>query len=210
MSDSVGHRLVTIFLRVKQRLESLLEFCRLHEHTPPVNNDEWEDRDRFRGPYRWDVEELETSISTLATLIANLQHEYDSNDDRNPIPDYPLCGNGWTMEQIDRLDTEREKQINLDTLAVLRLQTLNECIHKLNSQSSRSHVSIRHIVDIASSCVRFSMSITPQSRRRSFHPLMPHSIFSLFQLRFFFTYSRTYLLANWSVTSLRRVDVSPN
>ena len=145
MSDLIGHRLVNTFLRVKQRLESLLDFCRLHEHTLTINDDDWEDRDRFRGPYRWDIEELENSISTVSTLIANLQQEYDPTDDQHPIPNYPLCKNGWTIEQIERLDTERERQINLDVLALLRLQTLTECIHQLNSQTSRSHVSIRDL-----------------------------------------------------------------
>jgi hypothetical protein len=134
MSTSLPDRLLSTLLNVRRRLQSLLDVCRTHEHPSWMSDDDWGELHRFCGPYRSDIEELETSIVSVSTLVESLRSESQSSDSASPLPDYPLCKNGWTLERIERLEDDDEQDLNLEILALLRLQTLAACIHKLDEQ----------------------------------------------------------------------------
>ena len=104
MSTSLPDRLLSTFLNVQRRLEAQLELCRTHEHPSWMSDDDWGELHRFCGPYRSDIEELENSIASVSTLLESLRSESQSSDNASPLPDYPLCKNGWTLEKIERLD----------------------------------------------------------------------------------------------------------
>ena len=134
MSTSLPDRLLSTFLSVQRRLEAQLELCRTHEHPSWMSDDDWGELHRFCGPYRSDIEELENSFASVSTLLESLRSESQSSDNASPLPDYPLCKNGWTLEKIERLDGDDKQDLNLEILALLRLQTLAACIHKLDEQ----------------------------------------------------------------------------
>jgi dynactin complex subunit len=136
MSNPFSTRLLLTFVNVRRRLESLLELCRIHEQPSWNSADEWKEFYRFSGPYRSDIDELECSIATVTQLIGNIQHELNATDEKKPIPNYPLCNNGWTIENIERLhDNMNDTQLTLDILALFRLQTLEESIRQWNENN---------------------------------------------------------------------------
>ncbi len=122
MSSLVSDRLLVIFINVKRRLESLLNVCRISENPLWTNDDNCEEIYQFFGPYISDIEELEDSITRISSLIENLQHEQNTNDDCQPFSNYPLCKNGWTFKEIEQLDEEQD--LNLRILNQLSLHTL--------------------------------------------------------------------------------------
>ena len=136
MSTSLSDRLLSTLVNVQRRLEALLDLCRAHEHPSWMSDDDWGELHRFCGPYRSDIEELENSIASVATLLESLRFESQPSDNASPLPDYPLCKNGWTWEKIERLDDDDTQDLNLEILALLRLQTLAACIDKLDEQRS--------------------------------------------------------------------------
>jgi hypothetical protein len=125
MSSLLFDRLLLTFINVKQRLESFLNLCRIHEKPSWINDNDFEEFYRFYGPYHSDIEELENSIVYISSLIENLQHEQNTTEDSKPFPDYPLCKNGWTSTDIEQLG--EEQCLNLHTLNQISLHTLNEC-----------------------------------------------------------------------------------
>ncbi|CAF2376287.1 unnamed protein product [Rotaria sp. Silwood2] len=114
MSDLLYNRLLLSFINVKNRLESLLNLCCVNE-------------------YRSDIKELQSSIRSVSTLIDNLQYELKINDNSKLLKNNFLCKNGWTWGKIQQLDNE-EQCLNLEYLALLRLQTLATCFNKLDEQ----------------------------------------------------------------------------
>jgi hypothetical protein len=132
MSSLLYDRLLLTFINVKHRLESLLHLCRISENPSWTNDDEVEEIYQFFGPYHTDIEELEESIKHVSTLIENLQQEQNTSEDCKPIPDYPLCENGWTLRKIEQLD--EEQCLNLNILNHLSLHTLNECDNQFDEK----------------------------------------------------------------------------
>lgn len=128
MSSLLSDRLLSTFIRVKHRLERLLELCRIHEKplwtTDDDDDDDLEECSRFFGPYQSDIEELEQSIIHVSSLIENLQHEQTASDECKPFPDYPLCENGWTLKKIE--EDDELPVLNLNILNQLSLFTLNQ------------------------------------------------------------------------------------
>lgn len=109
----VSDRLLLTFLNVKQRLECLLSICRVHEKPMWTGEDDCGEDCRFFGPYQSDIEELEKSINQISSLIENLQHEKNESEEYKPIPNYPLCENGWTLNQIDQIEDEHSLVPNI-------------------------------------------------------------------------------------------------
>ncbi|CAF0783385.1 unnamed protein product [Rotaria sordida] len=136
MSSLLLDRLLLTSINVKHRLESLLNLCRIYEHPSWKNDDQYEEFYRFYGPDHSDIEELEVSIVSISSLIENLQHEQDIDEDYQPFPDYPLCKNGWTLKEIEQL--EKEKCLNLNIINQIGLHTLNQCYEELNEKQSSS------------------------------------------------------------------------
>lgn len=131
MSDLRSIRILNHLINVRNRLESLLVICRIEERPCWSNDDESNEFDRFHGPYRSDIEELENSILDVSKLIENLRHETSTDIDiQSPLPNYPLCKNQWTIERIEHINDE----LNLETLQLLRLQILSECLNPFDNE----------------------------------------------------------------------------
>ena len=128
MSSQISSRILTKFLHIQQRLESLLNLCRISENPSWNDENDCGEFDHFCGPYRADIDELENSLSNLSMLIETLRNEIHSTDD----PTLPLCKNEWTMEKIDDLERQMTDEVNLDVLAMLRLQFLAESFQQIN------------------------------------------------------------------------------
>ena len=124
MSSSLSDRLLSRFINVKHRLETLLNLCRICEKPSWTNDDNSETMYQFLGPYHADIEELEKSLTHVSSLIENLQHEQNTTEDCKPFPDYPLCENGWTFKEIEQL--QQEQTLNLKILTQLSLHTINQ------------------------------------------------------------------------------------
>ncbi|CAF0760834.1 unnamed protein product [Rotaria sordida] len=114
MSDLLYNRLLLNFINVKNRLESLLNLYCINE-------------------YRLDIKELQISIGFVSNLIDKLQYELKLTDNLKPFSNHSLCNNNWTWKKIQQLDM-KEQCLNLEFLALLRLQTLATCFDEFDEQ----------------------------------------------------------------------------
>ena len=132
MSSSLFDRLLLTFINVKHRLESLLHVCRTYEDPLWKNDDYYDEYYRFHGPDMADIEELEVSIVFISSLIENFQHEQNTNE---PFPHYPLCKDGWTVNDIEQL--EKNQCSNLDITDQIRLLIRSQ-YHNERQHSTRN------------------------------------------------------------------------
>lgn len=128
MSILLSDRLLSTFINVRQRLTCLLSICQIHEKPMWTGEDDCGEECRFFGPYQSDIEELEKSINQISSLIENFQHEKIDDEAYKSILDYPLCENGWTLNQIDQIEDEHPLDLNI--LSLLNRATLNKSDEK--------------------------------------------------------------------------------